>query len=92
MRHAVIRLAHQRRPVEVAIHTRVDGGPFMLRWLEITNTHDRPIAISAVAPWSGLIWNHRAGEHTPLGAESPFELAYNHHFRWGEEGDFRSCC
>ncbi|MEO7909655.1 MAG: alpha-galactosidase [Roseiflexaceae bacterium] len=88
VRHAVIRLAHERRPVEVAVHTRIDGGPFMLRWLEITNTGDRPTAISAIAPWSGQIWNHRAAEHTPVGAQSPFELAYNHHFHWGEEGDF----
>lgn len=88
VRHTTIRLVHERRPVEVALHTRVDGGAFMARWLELTNTGSAPTAISALVPWSGLIWNHRAGEHTPPGAASPFEVAYNHHFRWGEEGDF----
>ena len=35
--HVVVRLKHERRPVEVAVHTRLDGGPFILRWLEITS-------------------------------------------------------
>jgi alpha-galactosidase len=87
VRHALIRLAHARRPVEVAVHTRVDGSPFMIRWLEITNRGEQPTAISAVSPWSGLIWRHRYTEHTPASAPSPFEAAYTHHFRWGEEGD-----
>ncbi len=33
VRHAVIRLRHARQPVDVAVHTRIDGGPFILRWL-----------------------------------------------------------
>ncbi|MBA3947325.1 MAG: alpha-galactosidase [Herpetosiphonaceae bacterium] len=88
VRHAVIRLHHTRQPVDVAVHTRIDGSPFMLRWLEITNTGERPLALSALAPWNGLIWNHRADEHIPPGAPSPFEVAYNHQVHWGEEGDF----
>lgn len=88
VRHCVVRLQHERRLIEVAIHTRIDGSPFMLRWLEIKNTGQDATAISAVAPWTGMIWHHRANEHTPADATTPFELAYNHHFRWGEEGDF----
>jgi len=87
VRHARIRLGHERRPVEVAVHMRLDGSPFMIRWLEITNKGERPTAISAVSPWSGLIWQHRCAEHTPPDCPSPFELAYTHHFNWGEEGD-----
>jgi len=87
VRHAVIRLAHKQRPVEVAVHTRIDGSPFMIRWLEVANKGDRPTAISAVSPWSGLVWAHRYSEHAPVDAPTPFELAYTHRFRWGEEGD-----
>jgi alpha-galactosidase len=86
-RHAVVYLEHTRRPVKVAVHTCLDGSPFMIRWLEVTNTGEAPTAISAVSPWSGMVWQHRYSEHTPDGAPSPFELAYNHHFNWGEEGD-----
>ncbi|MBI4552733.1 MAG: alpha-galactosidase [Candidatus Latescibacteria bacterium] len=87
VRHAVIRLAHEQCPVDVGVHTRIDGSPFVIRWLDITNRSDRPTAISAVSPWSGLVWMHRAAEHTPSDASGPFEVAYTHHFRWGEEGD-----
>jgi alpha-galactosidase len=87
IRHVVAHLEHARRPVEVAVHTRLDGSPFMIRWLEVTNTSDRATAISGVSPWSGLVWSHRYSEHTPPGAPSPFEVAYTHRFQWGEEGD-----
>ena len=33
-----IRLAHDRWPVEVAVHTLLDGTALLTRWLEITNT------------------------------------------------------
>jgi alpha-galactosidase len=59
----------------------------MIRWLEVTNTGNRPTAISAVSPWSGMVWHHRYTEHTLASAPTPFEVAYNHHFDWGEEGD-----
>jgi alpha-galactosidase len=87
VRHAVARLAAEGCPIEVAVHTRVDGSPFMIRWLVVTNKGPRPTAISAVSPWCGLVWAHRYGEHVPEGCPSPFELAYNHRFSWGEEGD-----
>ncbi len=51
----VIRLRHRVRPISVAVHTRLDGTCVMTRWLEITNTADRPAALSSVAPWSGLL-------------------------------------
>lgn len=84
----VITLAHERVGVVVKIHTRLDGGPFVIRWLEITNTGSDAVGITGVAPFAGMLWNHRYEEHLPAGAETPFELAYNHQFEWGREGDF----
>lgn len=52
-REAVVELRHQVRPVTVKVVTRLDGTPFMVRYLEITNTGAAPAALAAVSPWSG---------------------------------------
>jgi alpha-galactosidase len=87
--HGVILLTHPEAGIAVGVHTRLYGGPFLTRWLEITNTGDRACALTSVAPFAGMLWAHRYEEHLPSGAESPFEIAYNHVFEWGREGDFR---
>jgi len=84
----VIHLRHTRTNVDVKVYTRVDGSPFIIRWLEITNVNQEAVGISAVSPMSGALWTHRYEEHLPSQYTSPFELAYNHSFEWGREGDF----
>jgi len=86
--HGVISLKHKQAGVKVKIHTRTDGSEFVVRWLEIANTSANAVAITSVAPFSGLLWAHRYDEHLPLAAESPFEVAYTHQYEWGREGDF----
>jgi len=86
--HGVVTLDHKEASMRVRVHTRLDGGPFIIRWLEITNTNREAVGITEVAPFSGLLWTHRYEEHLPAGSTSPFELAYNHTFEWGREGDF----
>ena len=87
VRHAVVHLVRADRSLAVDVHTRIDGSPFMIRWLEIINRGDAATAISAVFPWSGLVWSHRYRENTPAGVPTPFEIAYTHRFEPGEEGD-----
>jgi len=86
--HSVVTLAHQDAGVGVKVHTRLDGSRFIIRWLEISNRNRESIGITEAAPFSGLLWTHRYEEHLPPGCASPFELAYNHTFEWGREGDF----
>ncbi|MCC7265350.1 MAG: alpha-galactosidase [Candidatus Latescibacteria bacterium] len=86
--HGAVVLDHPAAGVKVKVHTRLDGGPFLIRWLEVTNTTTTALGITAVAPFAGLLWKHRFEEHLPAGVESPFELAYTHQFEWGREGDF----
>ena len=88
IKHGAITLVHRATGVQVVVHTRLDGGPFIVRWIEITNTTDRALGISAVAPFSGSLWSHRSSEHIPEADQSPFELAFAHQFHWGQEGDF----
>jgi alpha-galactosidase len=56
-REAVVTLRHAQRPVTVEVHTRLDDTAFLTRWLAITNTGDRPAALSQVCPWSGQVWD-----------------------------------
>lgn len=88
VKHAVVQLRHAEAGIAVRVHTRLDGGPFLVRWLEITNANAYAVGITEVAPFAGMLWSHRYEEHLPRGVESPFELAYNHLFDWGCEGDF----
>lgn len=90
---SAIRLAHRATGTEVTVHTRLDGGPFVVRWLEVKNGSSRPVAITEACPFGGLAWSRRIDEHLPPAADGspqpgPFALAYDHRFEWGQEGDF----
>jgi alpha-galactosidase len=87
VRVGVVHLKHEETGVEVKVHTNLGGGPFIIRWLEIANLTDNAIAITAVSPLAGLLWNHRVEEHLPPSGDS-FEIAYAHGFEKKQEGDF----
>jgi len=86
--HSVVSLRHKSAGIAVKVHTRLDGGPFMIRWLEISNLNPSAVALTEVAPFAGMLWNHRYEEHLPAGVATPFAVAYNQMFEWGREGDF----
>lgn len=88
IRHVVIDLRHAPVGVDVKVHTRLDGGPFVIRWLEVVNRTDKPVAVTDVSPFAGPLWVHPIDEHLPKGCPSAFELAHTHRFDWGQEGDF----
>jgi len=85
-----IELESTARPIHVKVNTLLSGGPVMVRWLEVTNTGQRPTAISNVSPWSGQLW------HTPNFAEklqpnatNVYEVGYAQYDKWGQEGAWR---
>ena len=88
-RHGVLTLYHALRKIEVKIHMRLDGTPFMERWLEIKNCSDAPAALVSVSPWSGnLFWTRFV---TPSGLkedESPYRLGFFDSCHWVTEGGF----
>jgi hypothetical protein len=55
---SITTLKHSLRPVKINICTRLDGTAFITRWLEITNTGDKPAALSKVSPFSGILWHN----------------------------------
>ena len=55
-REFMVSLYNAACPVEVKVHTQLDGSPVLTRWLEITNKSARPLALTGVAPWCGRLW------------------------------------
>ncbi|MBI4584038.1 MAG: alpha-galactosidase [Planctomycetes bacterium] len=55
-RHFIVELANTTRPLKVKVHTLIDGTPVLVRWLEITNAGDKPLALTGLAPWAGRLW------------------------------------
>ena len=91
LHHQVVELRHETGSIKLKVHTRFDGSPFLVRWLELTNVANSPISLSAVAPFSGLLWWIRDfAENLPDGAAGAvFSLGYEVQSSWGTEGDFR---
>ncbi|MHB0856951.1 MAG: alpha-galactosidase, partial [Anaerolineae bacterium] len=87
VRVAYVDLRHTERPIEVRVCTRLDGSPFLVRWLEIKNTGEKATAISSVSPMAGQLWSHRYDEHLSEGVTSPFALAYTRDSMFLHEGD-----
>ncbi len=91
-REAVVTLRHSLRPLEVRVHTLLDGTQFLTRWLEITNLGNVPCALAQVFPWSGQVWEpighpwHSASPDA-LG-RSPFSLGRFTQSEAGNEGTF----
>ncbi len=89
-RHVIVTLRHEVRPVTVKVHTLLDGTPVLTRWLEITNTGDRPAALAAAYPFSGVLkttprWRaHLRDRNAPL-----YSVGYMADSHWGDEGNFQ---
>jgi alpha-galactosidase len=85
----VVELKHASEPLRVRVHTKLDRTPVLMRWLEITNTSDKPMPLSGLAPLSGQLWRIWWQPQTfPKKLDQPFRLARFRHSGWGEEGDF----
>ena len=88
-KHIVVRLKHVSRPIEVRVHTVLDGTPILMRWLELTNTGTAPMPLSSLAAFSGRLWKiFWMGAQFPARIDEPYHVGYFRHDNWGEEGDF----
>ena len=88
-RHYVVQLSNSACPIEVGIHTLLDGTPVLTRWLEIRNTSDEPLALTGVAPWTSKLWAHvDCHQYAGGGFEHAFRLGYFTKDIWAWEGWF----
>ena len=84
-----IHLRHTVRPVEVTVCTELDGTPIFRRWIEVTNTGERPAAVNEAVPLSGalqVVYNY---ETYLEDGEALYKLGYFRSHRWCDEGEFR---
>jgi alpha-galactosidase len=86
--HAVITLKNKVRPVTLRIHTLLDGTAVLTRWIEITNTGNRPAALATAIPWSGVLQENRSWRPFKDTKASVYSLGYFDSTQWGNEGDF----
>ncbi|MDP6057342.1 MAG: alpha-galactosidase, partial [Pirellulaceae bacterium] len=84
-RHFVVELANQIRPINVKIHTLLDGTPVLTRWLEIFNRADKTVALTDISPWSGVLWSAMPGNTSNI---QTFTLGYFTKSDWAWEGWF----
>jgi alpha-galactosidase len=88
-REVVEELVNRIRPIRVRVHTRIDGNPFLRRWLEITNDGKNAAAIGSIFPMSGYLFSARGlEENLPAGA-APFAVLRPANFQPQHEGDLR---
>ena len=86
--HAVVALRHELKPVEVEVHTLLDGSSILTRWIAVRNTGKQPVALGGVAPLSG-------GQQTiarwrdHVEGETPYRLGYMEYAGHLHEGGFR---
>ncbi|MBI4585946.1 MAG: alpha-galactosidase [Planctomycetes bacterium] len=59
-RHYMVVLSNRILPITVKLHTLLDGTAVLTRWLEISNTSGKTLALTAVAPWAGRLWDEDA--------------------------------
>lgn len=79
-RHFVVELSNFQFPIRVRLHTLVDGTPVLERWLQITNSSGKPVALTALSPWSGQLWP--TGSTFTLGHSIRWDVRYEGWFGW----------
>ena len=84
---ATIRLTHGLRPVAVRVCTEADGTGFLTRWLEVTNTADRPAALSSLDVFSGVLLAGAALRGADF-ERTPFLVGRFTGNHWSQEGRF----
>jgi alpha-galactosidase len=85
-----VELESSIRPIWVKVQTLLNGGPVMVRWIEIVNTGQHPTAISNVSPWAGQLWHTpNFAEKLQPDSEDVYDVGYAQYSKWGYEGAWR---
>jgi hypothetical protein len=75
-------------PFSAKVHTRIDGGPFLERWIEIVNASDRSVDLGELAAFAGLVWWVRGYREYASTDTDAFTLGYHDRSNWSDEGSF----
>lgn len=90
--HAVVTLKSEVKPVTVEVHTLLDGTDVFTRWIEVINTSDAHLNLSAIVPMCGgveTITNWRDYMRGAPDCAKIYSLGYMDQSTWGHEGYFK---
>ena len=87
--HTVLTLKHETAPVQVEIHTKLDGTQVLERWLRIKNLSDRVQKVSHIAVISGALQTVTGWKKYADTPEKLYRVGYMENYEWGNEGAFR---
>ncbi|MDD2503789.1 MAG: alpha-galactosidase [Clostridia bacterium] len=87
--HVKVRLKHQVRPINITIHTFLDGTPIIMRWLEIHNISDHIVSLNELAPMSGGMQTTKRWANHLINDKDLYSLGYMENTHWGHEGNFQ---
>ena len=82
-----LRLVDDVEKIAVTVITRLNGSDFIARSLRIENLSDKPIALTRVSPFAGIVWSHAHCAESCT-EDREFSIAYNHLKQQLCEGDF----
>jgi len=77
---AVVELGSTTRPITLKVHTLLDGTAVLTRWLEITNTGQRSVALTQLSVWSGRLWSGDAP--MSVGYSTKSDVTWEGWFGW----------
>lgn len=87
-KEAVLELKSSVKPVEISVHTLLDGTGMIMRWLEVTNLSDRDMALSRLSIFSGALEQMKNFKviDPNVYPEDVYEISYFDNTSWGFEG------
>ncbi len=89
-KECVITLKSTKKPVNLKLHTLIDGTQMFSRWIEIENTSDTPLKVSRLSVLSGAI--ETLDDDTLESAQrvnDVYSIGYFENDGWGKEGQFK---
>ena len=88
--HHVVTLERTDPNLQIRIHTLLDGTPILVRWLEMVNLENRPVAITRIAPWTTRVWANPGVKHpSKQSLEGLFRVGRFTRDEWASEGWFQ---
>ncbi|MBR4866030.1 MAG: alpha-galactosidase, partial [Clostridia bacterium] len=87
--HAILTLKSNVVPVEIGVHTLLDGSAMFSRWLTVENKSDAPLTINRLSLLSGGVEAPDMYDRTyDWDPNSYYSVGYFDNDRWGREGEF----
>jgi len=78
--HVAVALGNESVPLRLEVHTVMDGTGILMRWLELENNGERPVALTELEPWSGRLWPGEAA--FTLGRAVRSDVEFEGWFGW----------